>query len=79
MFREIGLADELGFGMRNTNKYTMLYSGGTPTFDEGDIFKVNIPLKNIAAAKIGLDSKIVSVKMSVKMSVTIKLTFRKLT
>ena len=30
MFREIGYADELGSGMRNTNKYTKLYSGGMP-------------------------------------------------
>ena len=27
VFREIGLADELGSGMRNTYKYTQLYSG----------------------------------------------------
>ena len=32
VFREIGYADELGSGMRNTNKYTKLYSGGTPIF-----------------------------------------------
>ncbi|MDK2828006.1 MAG: ATP-dependent helicase RecG [Clostridium butyricum] len=36
---------------------TKLYSGGTPTFDEGDIFKITIPLKNIATAKVGPDSK----------------------
>ncbi|WP_313583008.1 RNA-binding domain-containing protein [Lacrimispora sp.] len=53
VFREIGLADELGSGMRNTNKYTKLYSGGIPSFDEGDIFKITIPLKNIATAKVG--------------------------
>lgn len=38
-------------------KYTKLYSGGTPTFDEGDIFKITIPLKNIATAKVGSDSE----------------------
>ena len=53
VFREIGLADELGSGMRNTNKYTKLYSGGTPSFDEGDIFKITIPLKSIATSKVG--------------------------
>jgi ATP-dependent DNA helicase RecG len=57
VFREIGLADELGSGMPNTNKYTKLYSGGTPSFDEGDIFKITIPLKNIATAKVGPDSE----------------------
>lgn len=36
---------------------TKLYSGGTPTFDEGDIFRITIPLKNIATAKVGPDSK----------------------
>ena len=32
VFREVSLADELGSGMRNTFKYTKLYSGGTPEF-----------------------------------------------
>jgi len=53
VFREIGLADELGSGMRNTNKYTMLYSGGVPTFEEGDIFKISIPLGSAATQKVG--------------------------
>jgi len=53
VFREIGFADELGSGMRNTNKYTKLYSGKIPSFDEGDVFKITIPLKNIATAKVG--------------------------
>lgn len=57
VFREIGFADELGSGMRNTNKYTKLYSGGTPSFDEGDVFKITIPLKNIATAKVGPNSE----------------------
>ncbi len=33
VFREVGLADELGSGMRNTYKYTKMYSGGEPKFD----------------------------------------------
>lgn len=53
VFREIGLADELGSGMRNTNKYTKLYSGGIPKFDEGNVFKITIPLNSIATRKIG--------------------------
>ncbi len=32
VFREVGLADELGSGMRNTYKYTKLYSGAEPIF-----------------------------------------------
>lgn len=53
VFREIGLADELGSGMRNTYKFTKLYSGGTPQFVEGDIFKTIIPLNDTATMKLG--------------------------
>lgn len=53
VFREIGLADELGSGMRNAYKYTQLYSGQKPFFEEGDIFKTIIPLKKIATQKVG--------------------------
>ena len=53
VFREIGLADELGSGMRNTYKYTQLYSGQNPLFEEGDIFRMMIPLNKIAKQKVG--------------------------
>ena len=53
VFREIGYADELGSGMRNTNKYTKLYSGGTPIFIEDNIFRINIPIDNVANLKVG--------------------------
>lgn len=53
VFREIGLADELGSGMRNTYKYTQLYSKEQPLFEEGDIFKTIIPLKKIATKRVG--------------------------
>lgn len=53
VFREIGLADELGSGMRNTYKYTQLYSGGTPEFIEDDVFRTIIPLTPIAVEKVG--------------------------
>ena len=53
VFREIGFADELGSGMRNTNKYTQLYTGQKPVFEEGNIFKTIIPLKKIATRKVG--------------------------
>ena len=36
VFREIGLADELGSGMRNSYKYTRLYSGGEPMLRSGE-------------------------------------------
>ena len=57
VFREIGLADELGSGMRNTYKYTKLYSGGVPEFCEGDMFKIIIPLNQISLGKVGPDGK----------------------
>ena len=47
------LPDELGSGMRNTHKYTKLYSGAEPLFIEGDIFRTIIPLAPIATAKTG--------------------------
>ena len=53
VFREIGIADELGSEMRNTYKYTQLYSGQTPLFEEGDISRTIIPLKKIATQKVG--------------------------
>ena len=53
VFREIGLADELGSGMRNTYKYTKLYSGAEPEFIEGDVFRTIIPLSPVATAKVG--------------------------
>lgn len=53
VFREISLADELGSGMRNTYKYTKLYSGGRPEFIEGNIFKTMIPLTAVSVGKVG--------------------------
>ena len=50
VFREIGWADELGSGMRNTYKYTKLYSGAEPIFEEGDMFTTIIPLSVEATA-----------------------------
>lgn len=60
VFREIGLADELGSGMRNTYKYTKMYSGGEPQFVEGDIFRITIPLSEVATVTVGPDSILTS-------------------
>ena len=61
MFREIGLADELGSGMRNSFKYTKMYSGGEPVFTEADVFTTVIPLSEAGTATVGptieLDSR----------------------
>lgn len=53
VFREISLADELGSGMRNTYKYTKLYSGGEPEFIEGDVFRTIIPLNDVSVGVVG--------------------------
>ncbi len=53
VFREIFLADELGSGMRNTYRFTKMYSVGTPEFREGDFFTTIIPLSTVATAKVG--------------------------
>lgn len=44
-FKEIGLADELGSGIKKIAKYTKIYSGGAePSFKDDEIFVANIPL-----------------------------------
>ena len=49
VFKEIGLADELGSGVRNIYHYSPIYShGGQPRFYEDDIFKVMLPLTDQA-------------------------------
>ncbi len=58
IFKEIGLADELGSGVRNMVKYTKIYSGGIPEFKEDDIFKTNVPLivkDNNVGINVGLN------------------------
>jgi len=44
VFREIKFADELGSGMRRLKRYVPVYSDREPVLEEGDIFKVTVPL-----------------------------------
>ena len=44
VFKEIGLADELGSGMQKIYKYTKIYSNSNPIIKEGDVYEVTIPL-----------------------------------
>lgn len=54
VFRNIGWADELGSGMRNTYKFTKLYSCGEPDFEEGDMFICTVPLTEaVTGVKMG--------------------------
>ncbi len=39
--------------MRNSYKYTRLYSGAEPEFIEGDVFEIVIPLTTGAMTKVG--------------------------
>lgn len=48
-FVNIGYADSLGSGVRNLYKYTKIYSGGEPDFEEGDVFKLTVPLEKKAS------------------------------
>jgi len=45
-FKEIGLADELGSGIKKIAKYNRIYSGGEPLFKDDEIFIATIPLTN---------------------------------
>lgn len=43
-FRNIGRADRLGSGVYKLFKYTKFYSGKDPVFQEGDVFRIIVPL-----------------------------------
>lgn len=43
-FKEIGLAEELGSGIKTITKYNKIYTGGIPKFKDDEIFTVTIPL-----------------------------------
>lgn len=45
-FRNIGLADKLGSGVRNIFKYAKLYQGGHPQFLEQDVFRTTVEFGN---------------------------------
>ena len=46
-FRNIGLADRLGSGVRNLFGYSKFYSGRDPIMQEKDIFTITVPLKGM--------------------------------
>ena len=43
-FRNIGLSDRLGSGVRKIFKYSKIYSGREPEFIDGDVFRIIVPL-----------------------------------
>ena len=44
VFAQIGLAEELGSGMRNLDRFSRLYSGRVATLEDGDIFRASVPV-----------------------------------
>ena len=44
VFKEIGLADELGSGVRNLMKYVHIFSNTYPELHDTDVFKIIVPL-----------------------------------
>jgi len=53
-FRTIGRADRLGSGVRNLYKYSKYYSGENPSFIEGDVFRIVVPLNDAYSFDFGL-------------------------
>ena len=49
VFAQMGLAEELGSGLRKMQKYSLLYSGRSVTLRDGDVFRAEVPLTPIAA------------------------------
>lgn len=43
-FRNIGYAEQPGSGVKNLFKYSKFYSGKNPEFEEGDVFRIIVPL-----------------------------------
>ena len=61
--------------MRNSYKYTKIYSGGEPIFTEADVFTTIIPLTEAATAMVGPSIELASkeqVREQDKEQVTIR-------
>lgn len=56
-FRNIGRADRLGSGVRNLYKYSKYYSGAEPTFMEGDVFRIIVPLNDAYSFDFGQNGR----------------------
>lgn len=56
-FRNIGRADRLGSGVRNLFKYSKFYSEQDPEFQDGDVFRIIVPLDEEYSFDYGLSSE----------------------
>lgn len=52
VFTQVGLAEELGSGLRNLTHYSMAYSGSEPILKDGDVFKAFVPVGRSSAQTI---------------------------
>lgn len=59
-FRNIGMADELGSGVRKLFYYGYRYSGKEPELTEGDIFRIIVPLDDSFSFDVETEKTIVS-------------------
>ena len=82
VFKEIGLADELGSGTRRLFKYCKLYSGSDPKLIEADVFSFSLTLSEAAGPnsvkEIETGAGKASVETSVETSVEIGKTSEKI-
>lgn len=56
-FRNIGRADRLGSGVHKLFRYTKFYSGKDPVFEEGDVFRIVVPLDDDYSFDMGIGSE----------------------
>ena len=56
-FKEIGLADELGSGIKKIAKYTKIYSNSEPIFKDDEIFTAIIPLNELENHDYSISTK----------------------
>mgnify|MGYP006972494315 CR=1 FL=1 len=67
VFKEIGLADELGSGIQNLYKYTPIYSDGAePELKENDIFRTSIPLRKQTNTQVNVRNTQVNTQVNVE-------------
>lgn len=83
VFKEIGLADELGSGVKNMFKYTKIYSGGLPEMKEDDIFRTVIPMTSkpliLKDSKLNYNENVgVNIGVNVGVNVGVNSTQRKI-
>ena len=52
VFRETGMADELGSGVRNLLKYVEIYSKGRPQLFDEDVFKLIVPIPDFTYGSV---------------------------